>query len=57
LRPRADISQGYLSEIETGKKTGDVTTLRAIAAALGVGLDDVTHEVATKHAKGGRKRS
>ena len=57
LAAKAGISQGYLSEIETGKKTGDVTTLRAIAAALGVGLDDVTHEVATKRARAGRKRS
>jgi DNA-binding XRE family transcriptional regulator/PHD/YefM family antitoxin component YafN of YafNO toxin-antitoxin module len=57
LAAKADISQGYLSEIETGKKTGDVTTLRAIATALGVGLDDVTHEVVLKRAKGKRRRS
>ncbi|MGH6736865.1 MAG: helix-turn-helix domain-containing protein [Methyloceanibacter sp.] len=44
LAAKAGISQGYLSEIETGKKVGDVATLRAIASALGVGLDDVTYE-------------
>jgi DNA-binding XRE family transcriptional regulator len=41
LATKAGISQGYLSEVEAGKKTGDVATLRAIAAALGVGLEDV----------------
>jgi DNA-binding XRE family transcriptional regulator len=44
LSEKAGISQGYLSEIETGKKTGDLATLRAIAAALGVGLDAVTKD-------------
>jgi DNA-binding XRE family transcriptional regulator/PHD/YefM family antitoxin component YafN of YafNO toxin-antitoxin module len=57
LAAKAGISQGYLSEIETAKKTGDITTLRAIAAALGVGLDDVTHKVATKRTKVKRKRA
>ncbi|MGH6802027.1 MAG: helix-turn-helix domain-containing protein [Methyloceanibacter sp.] len=42
LADKAGISQGYLSEIETGKKLGDLATLRAIAGALRVGLDDVT---------------
>lgn len=42
LSAKASISQGYLSELETGKKVGDVATLRAIAGVLGVGLDDVT---------------
>ncbi len=42
LAEAAGISQGYLSEIESGKKVGDVGTLRAIAAALGVSLDDIT---------------
>ena len=42
LAEKAGISQPYLSAIEGGKKTGDVATLRAIANALGVGLDDVT---------------
>jgi DNA-binding XRE family transcriptional regulator len=42
LAKAAQISQGYLSSLETGKKVGDLDTLRAIATALGVGLDDVT---------------
>jgi DNA-binding XRE family transcriptional regulator/PHD/YefM family antitoxin component YafN of YafNO toxin-antitoxin module len=42
LAEAAGISQGYLSEIETGKKVGDVRTLRAIAAALNISLNDVT---------------
>lgn len=41
LADKAGISQGYLSEIETGKKIGDVATLRAISRALGVNLDDL----------------
>ncbi len=44
LAKKAAISQGYLSEIETGKKTGDLATLRAIAGALDVSLDNVTPE-------------
>jgi DNA-binding XRE family transcriptional regulator len=42
LAAKAGISQGYLSELETGRKAGDLATLRRVAAALGVGLDDVT---------------
>ncbi len=42
LAVKAGISQPYLSALESGKKTGDIGTLRALAAALGVGLDDVT---------------
>ena len=44
LAAKAGISQPYLSAIEAGKKTGDVGTLRTIATALGVGLDDVAPE-------------
>jgi DNA-binding XRE family transcriptional regulator len=33
--------KGYLSEIESGKKTGTVETLRAIADVLRLDLDDV----------------
>ena len=42
LAAKAGISQGYLSELETGRKVGDLATLRRVAAALGVALDDVT---------------
>ena len=44
LAAKAGISQGYLSELETGRKVGDLATLRRVAAALGVALDDVTHK-------------
>jgi transcriptional regulator with XRE-family HTH domain len=33
--------KGYLSEIKGGKKTGTIETLRAIAQALNVDLDDI----------------
>lgn len=38
---KAGISPAYLSEIETGKKEGTVSTLKKIAEALGVDLDDL----------------
>ena len=41
LAEAAGISQPYLSEIETGKKTGSVDVLKRIAAALKVDLDDL----------------
>ena len=39
LAGRAGITQGFLSEIENRKKTGDVSVLKRIAAALGAPLD------------------
>jgi DNA-binding XRE family transcriptional regulator len=44
LAKKAGISQPYLSALETGRKTGDIATLRAVADALGVGLDNVTKD-------------
>jgi DNA-binding XRE family transcriptional regulator len=44
LAKKAGISQGYLSELETGKKTGDIATLRAIAGSLDVSIEDVMPE-------------
>lgn len=41
LAEAAGISQPYLSEIETGKKTGSLDVLKRIAAALRVDLDDI----------------
>jgi DNA-binding XRE family transcriptional regulator len=41
LAERADVPQGYLSEIENGKKPGSVKTLKALATALNVDLDDL----------------
>lgn len=37
----AGISKAYLSQIETSKRQGAIKTLRAIAVALGVTLDDL----------------
>jgi len=36
---RAGLRQGYIADIEAGKKTGSAASLKAIAAALGVPLD------------------
>jgi DNA-binding XRE family transcriptional regulator len=41
LAKTTDIAQGFLSEIEAGRKTGAVDALRRIASALGVSLDDI----------------
>jgi ribosome-binding protein aMBF1 (putative translation factor) len=41
LAVKAEISAAYLSELETGKKTGTVDTLRKIATALNLTLDDL----------------
>ena len=42
LAEKAGISQGYLSEIEAGKKTGSVSVLKRIAEVLKVELGDLT---------------
>jgi DNA-binding XRE family transcriptional regulator len=36
---KAGLRQGYIADIEAGKKTGSATSLKAVAAALGVPLD------------------
>ena len=36
---RARLRQDYIADIEAGKKAGSATSLKAIAAALGVPLD------------------
>jgi len=41
LSDRAGISKPYLSQIETGKRTGTAEVLAAIANALEVTMDDV----------------
>lgn len=41
LAATVGISAAYLSEIETGKKEGSLSVLKAIAAALAVDLDDL----------------
>lgn len=44
LADQVGIGQGYLSELESGKKTGDVAVLRKIASILRVSLDDLVPE-------------
>jgi len=41
LAEQAGIAQAYLSQIETGRRKGQVSTLRRIADALKVTLDDI----------------
>ena len=38
---KAGLGQGYIADIEAGKKTGSAASLKAIAAVLGVPLDVV----------------
>ena len=42
LAEKVGIRRAYVAEIETGRKSGSVKTLKAIAQALGVDLDDIT---------------
>lgn len=41
LAERADVNRVTVAEIETGRKQGSVATLRKLAGALGVALDDL----------------
>lgn len=41
LATQAGISKAYLCQIETGKRAGAIKTLRGIAAALRVSVDDL----------------
>lgn len=41
LADAAGVSRSYLTEIETGQKPGSIAFFRAVAAALGVSLDDL----------------
>lgn len=41
IAEQAGLRQGYIADIEAGKKTGSAASLKAIAAALGVPLDVV----------------
>jgi DNA-binding XRE family transcriptional regulator len=41
LAAKAGIAQGFVSQIETGKREGTVETLRKIASALAVTIDDL----------------
>jgi len=41
LEVKSGIKQSYISEIETGKKPGSLLSMKAIATALGVTVDDL----------------
>ena len=41
LADKVGVQRAYLAEVETGRKAGSVKTLKAIAQALSVDLDDV----------------
>ncbi len=41
LAEKAGLAQAYVSQVETGKRAGTVETLKKLANALGVGLDDI----------------
>jgi len=42
LAEKAGVNRVTVAEVETGRKRGSVTTLRALAGALSVSLDDLT---------------
>lgn len=41
LARASNLSQAYVSQIETGKRTGTIEAMKAIASALGVTVDDL----------------
>ena len=38
---KAGLAQAYVSQVETGKRAGTVETLKKLASALRVALDDI----------------
>jgi ribosome-binding protein aMBF1 (putative translation factor) len=55
LAKAAGIAQGFLSEIESGLKTGDVTVLQRIAIALEISLLDLVPDLPSGRRKQGAK--
>jgi ribosome-binding protein aMBF1 (putative translation factor) len=55
LAKAAEIAQGFLSEIESGLKTGDVTVLQRIAVALKISLLDLVPDLPPSKRKPGLK--
>ncbi|MCH8847320.1 MAG: helix-turn-helix domain-containing protein [Proteobacteria bacterium] len=41
LAEKSGVTQAYIAQIETGKKGGGVKTLKKLAVALSIGLDDL----------------
>lgn len=44
LAEAADSSQGYIADIEAGRRTGDVHVLKRLAQALRLSLDDLVED-------------
>jgi ribosome-binding protein aMBF1 (putative translation factor) len=55
LAKAAGIAQGFLSEIESGLKTGDITVLQRIAMALEISLLELVPDLASSQRKPGVK--
>jgi ribosome-binding protein aMBF1 (putative translation factor) len=53
LAKAAGVAQGFLSEIESGLKTGDVTVLQRIAAALEISLLELVPDLPSGKRKSG----
>jgi ribosome-binding protein aMBF1 (putative translation factor) len=53
LAKAAKIAQGFLSEIESGLKTGDVTVLQRIAIALEISLLELVPDLPSSQRKSG----
>jgi len=53
LAKAAEIAQGFLSEIESGLKTGDVTVLQRIAVALEISLLELVPDLSSSKRKPG----
>jgi ribosome-binding protein aMBF1 (putative translation factor) len=56
LAKAADIAQGFLSEIESGLKTGDITVLQRIAVALEISLLELVPDLPSGKRKSAVKR-
>ena len=41
LAGKAGVTQSYIADIESARKSGSAETLKSIARALGVTLDDI----------------
>ena len=55
LANTAEIAQGFLSEIESGLKTGDVKVLQRIATALEISLLDLVPDLPPSKRKAGAR--
>jgi transcriptional regulator with XRE-family HTH domain len=42
LARRAGLARPYLTQLETGKRAGTIETMRRVAKALDVSIDDLT---------------